>query len=535
MRIIRRSLVVFSVALGICGCGSIAPAGSSPAATQMMVERSISELSVDMAAGHLTSEQLVRAYLERIKAIDRSGPELRSVLAINPEALAQARSLDAERRAGRIRGPLHGIPVLIKDNIETADSLATTAGSLALKNNFAAQDAPLVARLRTAGAVILGKTNLSEWSNMRSGNALSGWSALGGLTRNPYAVDRNASGSSTGSAVAVSADLAPAAVGTDTNGSITAPAAVNGVVALRPTLGLVSRSRVVPIGSSQDTPGPIARTVQDAALLLGIMSGTDPGDMATHQADIRKENYLQWLRTDALKGRRLGVMRFGMANYQPGVIASFEQALEVLRAAGAEIVEITEFQIPEELGRAAGTMILAEFKTELNAYLASTPPAVKTRTVADVIAFNRAHAEQEMAVFGQEYFEFAQASPGVNDPAYLEARARSKRLAGPEGIDQLLAQYRIDALIAPTANPAWPIKLRNHERGPEASVSTLSAIAGYPHLTVPMGLVQGLPVGLSFIGPAWADAKLLGFGYAFEQRARARRAPTYTRSVDQNR
>jgi amidase len=454
-------------------------------------------------------------------------------LAINHHAVLQARALDAERRSGKIRGRLHGIPVLLKDNIETADSMPTTAGSLALKNNVPKRDAPLAAKLRRAGAIILGKTNLSEWSNMRSGAAISGWSAVGGLTRNPYVLDRNASGSSTGSAVAVSANLAAVAIGTDTNGSITTPAAINGGVGFRPTLGLVSRSRVIPIGSSQDSPGPLARSVTDAALVLSVIAGSDPADAATKNADTRKTDYMAALREDSLHGRRLGVLRFVLKNYYPAVLESFEQSLAVLRAAGAEIVEINEFEIPPELGRTAGRTIASEFKSEINDYLASTrAESVKTRSLADLIRFNKAHAGVEMTLFGQEYFEIAEASSGKDDQAYAKTRALAKRLAGAEGIDKLLKAIRLDALIAPTTNPAWNLTLRNNQRGAEANVATLPAVAGYPHLSVPMGFVNDLPVGLSLIGTAWSDAKILAFGYAFERRARARRPPKFIRTLN---
>jgi amidase len=505
--------------------GQIAASGS-----YSIAEKSIAELSADLAAGRVTSEQLVETYLARIEKIDRRGAELRSVLTINPEAKVQARALDAERRAGKIRGSLHGIPILIKDNIETADPMPTTAGSLALKNNVTKRDAALAARLRAAGALILGKTNLSEWSNMRSGAALSGWSALGGLTRNPYALDRNASGSSTGSAVAVSADLAAAAIGTDTNGSITTPAAINGVVGFRPTLGLVSRRGVIPVGSSQDSPGPFARSVADTALVLSVIAGGDSADAATGNADARKVDYPAALRDDALKRRRLGVMRYGLKNYDRAVLELFEQSLAVLSAAGAEIVEINEFEISPELGRAAGMTVAAEFKSEINEYLASTPvESVKTRSLADLIAFNKAHGDAELAFFGQEYFEIAEASRGKYDSEYPEMRRRAKRLAGAEGVDKLLKTHRLDALIAPTTNPAWDLHLPNNRRGGEASVATLPAVAGYPHLSVPMGFVGDLPVGLSFIGTAWSDDKILAYGYAFGRRTKARRPPNFIR------
>jgi amidase len=494
-----------------------------------LTDRSAEALAADVAAGRVTAEAVVRAHLARVAAVDRAGPALRSVLALNPAALAQARALDAEWRAGAVRGPLHGVPVVVKDNIETADPVATTAGSLALRDNVTGRDAPAVARLRAAGAVVLGKANLSEWSNFRSPDAVSGWSAVGGLTRNAYAPDRTACGSSAGSAVAVAAGLAAAALGTDTNGSITCPAAANGVVGLRPTLGLVSRRHVVPIASGQDAPGPIARSVRDAALVLAVIAGSDPADPATREADARRVDYAAALRPDALRGRRLGVMRFAMAHFEPGALAVFERALDTLRAAGAEVVDVRDFAVPDAMHRAAGAATLAEFRTELDAYLAGTPAAVRTRTLADVIAYNVSDPREGLARVGQQYLLYARASRGTGDPAYAPTRARARRLAGPEGNDALLARYRADALVGPTGNPAGPLGVPNSRRGPEASVGALAAVAGYPHLTVPMGFVGGLPVGLSFVGPAWSDARLLAFGDAFERRARARRPPRLAR------
>jgi amidase len=512
-------LVVF---LATTACAALAVrAGACPH------EQPIEQLQHAMESGSLTSEALVACYVERIAAVDRAGPELNSVLAVNPSATAQARVLDAERRAGRVRGPLHGIPVLIKDNIETADPVPTTAGSLALVGNVTGRDAPLIEGLRAAGAVILGKANLAEWSNIRSADPVAGWSGVGGLTRNPFVLDRSASGSSTGSAVAVSAGLVAAAVGTDTNGSITNPASVSGVVGLRPTLGLVSRRHVIPVLSSQDSPGPMALTVRDAAILLSAMAGTDPADPATHEADGRRADYLRALHADALHGRRLGVMRFAMSSYQPEALEVFDRALEVLRGAGAEIVEIDEFEIPEALLGDAGTVALAEIRAEIDAYLASTPPTVQSRSLEDVIAFNRAAADRTLGLFGQEHFEFFVSIPPVDRDVYIAAKQRVRELAGPQGIDHLLSRNRVDALIAPTSNPAGLLGRRRSEDGPEASVSQLPALAGYPHLTVPMGFVGRLPVGISFIGTAWSDAMLLALGHAFEQRAQARRSPGY--------
>ncbi len=487
----------------------------TPTRAADMSKSTLADLQSDLASGRVTSEQLVAAYEARIAQIDASGPALQSVIALNPHAMAQARALDAERRAKGARGPLHGIPILIKDNIETADPVPTTAGSLALAQNFAGRDAPVVARLRQAGAIVLGKTNLSEWANIRASRSVSGWSGVGGLTKNPYSPDRSPCGSSSGSGAAVAAELAAAAIGTETDGSVVCPASVNGIVGLKPTVGLVSRARVVPISHSQDTPGPMTHSVTDAALLLAAMAGTDPADPATKDADAHVADYVAALDVHALRGKRLGVMRFE-AGFHPETDAVFAHALLVLQRAGATLVEIDALPGAKAIGPAERTVLLTELKAGLNAYLASTPPAVKTRTLADLIAFNLAHADRELGLFGQDSFEQAEATGGLDDPAYQAARALSLKLAGTEGIDWMLAQYKVDALVAPTEAPAWVVDTVNgdHFLG---NTSTLPAVAGYPHLTVPMGMVFGLPVGLSLVGPAWSEARLLGFGFAFEQ------------------
>jgi amidase len=491
-----------------------------------VADRSIAELGGDLAAGRTTSVALVDAYLDRIERLDRSGPALRTVLALNPDARAQAAALDAERAAGRSRGPLHGIPILVKDNIETADRIPTTAGSLALSDNVSNRDAPLVARLRAAGAVVLGKTNLSEWANIRSMHSTSGWSALGGLTRNPHALDRNACGSSTGSAAAVAASLTAGAVGTETDGSITCPASVNGVVGIKPTVGLVSRTHVVPISHTQDTAGPMTRSVADAAVLLAVMAGSDAADAATREADARKRDYVAALDREALRGRRIGVMRWRTGDL-PEVDAMFERALAVLREAGAELVDIADAGVPKELGDLELQVLLTELKADLDAYLATTPPAVKARTLADVIAFNEAHREAEMALFGQDLFEKAAETKGVAAPDYLDALAKARSMAGANGIDRLLRENQVSMLVGPTNGPAWMTDLVNGDQSVDGYASQLPAVSGYPHLTVPMGAVRGLPVGLSFIGPAWSEAELIGGAYAYEQRAHARVPPTY--------
>ena len=513
------------------------PAPPEPGA----MEPGATELAASLHDGTLAAEAATRAALDRVAALDRAGPSLHAVLALNPRALDDARALDAERAAHGPRGPLHGVPVLIKDNVETADPVATTAGSLALAQNVTGRDAPLVARLRAAGAVILGKANLSEWANIRGSRSISGWSAAGGLTRNPYALDRSACGSSSGSAVAVAAGMVPLAVGTETDGSVTCPASLTGIVGLKPTLGLVSRARIVPISHSQDTAGPMARSVRDAALLLSVMAGSDPLDPATAQADAHRADYPAALDAQALHGARLGVMRFA-AGFHPETDAVFARALDTLRDAGAVLVEIDALpgtpeadaagQVPpmQRVTDAEGLVLLTELKADLDAYLADAAPAVSARTLAAVIAFNDAHAAEELPLFGQELFLKAQAGPGLYDPAYRAALATSKRLAGPEGIDRMLAEGRLDALVAPTMGPAWVVDAVNGDHA-MGSTSTLPAVAGVPHLTVPMGAVSGLPVGLSFIGQAWSDARMLALGYAFEQRAEPAPRPTFAASL----
>ena len=497
------------------------------AAAYDVVEKPIAELAADMAPGRVTAEALAGAYLARIEAVDRAGPCLRSVIAVSPRALEDARAMDAERRAGQVRGALHGVPVLVKDNIETADGCATTAGSLALRDNVTLRDAPVVRRLKDAGAVVIGKTNLSEWANIRSSTSISGWSAVGGLVKNPYALDRSAAGSSSGAGAAIAASLAAAGVGTETDGSVTAPSSFAGLVGLKPTVGLVSRTHVVPISHSQDTPGPMCRCVEDAAILLTAMAGTDPADPATAEADARRGDYAAALAGATLGGKRLGVLGFA-ARLRPSVDAVFDAAVALLRAEGAEVIEIADFEPPADLRKDERAVLLSELKADLNAYLATTAPAVTARTLADLIAFNAA-SPRELALFGQDLFEQAEATAGLGDPAYLEARARSLRAAREDGLDRLLAGF--DALITTSYGPAARIDVATGDHG-LGRAAQLPAIAGYPHLTVPMGQVRGLPVGLSFIGPAWSEAALLALGFAFERAAKARRPPTYAASLE---
>jgi amidase len=485
----------------------------------------VAAISASNAQAPDSAEARTREALQRIEALN---PRVNAVIAVDPTALDQARGLDRIRRT---HGPLFGMPILIKDNIETAGPLPTTAGSLALADNVTGRDAPLVARLRAGGAVIVGKAGLSEWANIRSSDSISGWSAVGGQVRNPYALNRNPCGSSSGSAVAVSAGMVPAAIGTETDGSITCPAAINGIVGFKPTVGLVSRTHVVPISHSQDTPGPMTLNVRDAALIMNAIAGTDPADPATAEADARRADYTAALRPDALRGVRIGVMRFS-AGF--GTDAPFEAALDILRAQGAELVEIREFQGRQEIGRNEIVVLLAELKVDMNAYLATLPEAVRTRTLEQVIAFNSEHRAEEMPLFTQDLFEQAQATAGLDD-AYRTARETSFRLAGPEGIDRMLRESNVVALVAPTRPAAWLIDAVHGDQSPGGGAGgTLAAVAGYPHLTVPMGEVRGLPVGLSFIGAKWDDARILALGYAYEQASHRRIEPRFLPSIEES-
>ena len=510
--------MILAAALGL-GLG--APALAAP---YDVVEKDIATLQADMAAGRVDAVGLVQAYQARIAAID---PQLHSVLALNPDALAEARALDAERKAGHLRGPLHGIPILVKDNIETLDPMPTTAGSLALAGNITHRDAPVVARLRAAGAIILGKTNLSEWANIRSTHSISGWSAIGGWTHNPYVLDRSTCGSSAGSGAAIAASLAAAALGTETNGSLVCPGAFNSLVSLKPTVGLVSRTHIVPISHTQDTAGPMARSVADAALLLSAMAGSDPRDAATAAADAHRADYAA-LAGGALKGKRLGVILPPPDETPPASEPVLQHALGILRAQGAEIVEIRDFVRPPGAPDEEGTVLKFELKHDMNAYLQSLPGA-GPKTLADLIAFN-AGSPRELAIFDQDYFEAAQAKGDLTDPAYIQARddlvASTRAL-----LDKTLAQYHLDALIRATEDMVFRVDVvKGDNDGPGASF--LPAASGYPHLTVPMGFVKDLPVGLSFIGPAWSEARLLSMGAAFERAAQARKPPGFLPSLE---
>lgn len=518
-----------TLALAACQPASPPPA-ASPAETAKPAqaaapafafeEASIADLQAKMAAGTLTSHALAQAYLDRIAAIDRAGPAINAVIELNPDAIKEADALDAERKAGKVRGPLHGIPVLLKDNID-ATPMANSAGSLALADNRPKADAFLVAKLRAAGAVILGKTNLSEWANFRSTRSTSGWSGRGGQTKNPYALDRNPCGSSAGTGSAIAANLAAAGIGTETDGSIICPSAVAGLVGIKPTVGLVSRSGIIPISVSQDTAGPMARSVADAAALLTAIAAPDPADpAASERKDATPIDYTAHLKADALKGARIGVVR-KLTGYQPDTDAAFEAAVAAIKAAGATVVD-AEIPTLGQWDNDELQMMLYEFKDGLNRYLASANTPYKT--LADLIAYNKAHAAQEMPYFGQELFEQAQAKGPLTEPAYLAARDKVRRLAGPEGIDAALRKQHLDALVAPSMSPAWPTDPINGDHFIGAGYGA-AAVARYPSLTVPMGEVHGLPVGIVFMGSAWSEPRLVELGYAFEQATHARKPP----------
>ncbi len=522
-----------SVAAGALGKWEVVAAAKPAKASAGAValeEATIDGLQAQMAAGTLTSRRLTQAYLDRIEALDRRGPALRSVIETNPDALTIADGLDAERKTKGARGPLHGIPILIKDNLDTADRMTTTAGSLALAGSIPLRDSFVAQRLREAGAVLLGKANLSEWANIRSSHSSSGWSGRGGQCRNPYALDRNPCGSSSGSGSAVSANLCAAAIGTETDGSIVCPSTANGLVGIKPTLGLVSRAGIIPIAHSQDTAGPMTRTVRDAAILLAAIAGPDPRDPATADAGRAPKDYLSSLDENGLRGARIGVARkyFG---FHAGVDKVMEAALAEMKKRGAELIDPADIPHTGEYDETELTVLLYELKADLNAYLASLGPKAPVRTLADVIAFNEAHAKDEMPYFGQDLFMKAQEKGPLTDLAYVEALARNKRLAALEGIDAVMAQHKLDAIAAPTGGPAWMTDLvdGDHFGG---GLSTPPAVAGYPHVTVPAGYVFGLPVGISFVGRAWSEPMLIKLAYAFEQATHARRAPRLLPSAD---
>jgi amidase len=510
---------------GGAAAGGDAAAGTATQSFEL-AEVPISELAAGLASGRWTSKRLVELYLGRIDEVDRGPGGTNSMAESNPDAFAEAERLDRERKAGHLRGPLHGIPVVLKDNIGTADAMQTTAGSLAMMDARPAEDASVAARLREAGALLLGKTNLSEWANIRSTRSSSGGSGRGGQVHNPYALDRNPCGSSSGSGVAASASLCAAAVGTETDGSVTCPSSMNGIVGLKPTVGLVSRTGVIPISHTQDTAGPMGRTVEDVAILLGGMTGTDVRDPATAaSAGKAAADYRAGLTPDALAGARLGVTR-NLFGWHPDVDRQMEDVLRALKEAGAVLVDPVELPHVRDYDDSELEVLLYELKHDLNAYLAGLPDHGQPRTLAALIEFNKAHADREMPWFGQELFEQAQGKGPLTDDAYVQALEKDGRLSRTEGLDAALAKDHLDALVCPSMGPAYLTDWINgdHYGG---SATTPCAVAGYPHLTVPAGFVHGLPWGVSFLGPAWSEARLLGYGYAFERATRARRAPTF--------
>jgi amidase len=505
----------------------------SPATAFEFDEITIADLQRRMISGEISAHSLTRTYLARIAKIDSStakgGSALNAVIEVNPDALAIAADLDKERKAKGPRGPMHGIPVLIKDNIDTADRMQTTAGSLALVGSKPAQDSGVARKLREAGAVILGKTNLSEWANIRSSHSTSGWSGRGGQTRNPYALDRNPCGSSSGSGAAVSANLCTVAVGTETDGSIVCPSSANGIVGIKPTLGLISRAGIIPISHSQDTSGPMARTVRDAAILLGALAGSDPRDPATADANSKlQKDYIQFLDPNGLKGARIGVARkyFGFSD---SVDALMNRLIDEMKSAGAEIVDPADLESFGKFDDTELLVLLYELKADLNAYLASRPDA-SVHTLADVIAFNEKNKEKEMPYFGQDLFLKAEEKGPLTEKEYVTALAANHKLSREGGIDGVMDKFHLDAVVAPTAGPAWLTDLVDGDHSGGGS-SNAAAVAGYPNINVPAGFIFGLPVGMSFFGRAWSEPVLLKIAYGFEQLVKARKTPQLLETV----
>jgi amidase len=544
-----QSAFAFTTPVGDCPRSSALPgdsprdadlSGDSPQSADFELnELTIDDLQKRMAAGQETSKSLAEKYLARIEALDRQGPTLRSVIETNPDAIADADRLDAERKAGKVRGALHGIPILVKDNVAVTGRMSTTAGSLALDGSIAPADAFIIARLREAGAVILGKTNLSEWANFRSTRSTSGWSGRGGLCRNPYVLDRNTSGSSSGTGTAIAANLAAAGIGSETDGSIVSPSNHGALVGVKPTVGLLSRHGIIPISHTQDTAGPMTRTVRDAAVLLSAMTGVDADDAATAAAAHVKRDYTAYLDPDGLKGARIGVARKKLFGYSPWSDRIAEEAIDVLKKAGAVIVDPADIPTMAEFGtdkagaNAEFDVMLYEFKAGLNKYLAALGPHAPVKTLKEAIAFNEAHKDREMPYFGQEVFEMAEKKGPLTDPKYVQALRTCRRLSRTLGIDAVMTEHTLDALVCPTDSPAWLTDLVNADHFTGGS-STLPAVAGYPHITVPAGFAFELPVGLSFIGRAWSEPTLFKLAYAFEQASKARRPPKFLPTAPQN-
>jgi amidase len=533
MRIVTIALLVAAASLA---AGADLRAVAAPPATAAgkfeFEEMTVAQLQEGMQSGRFTSKELVQAYLERIEALDRNGPALSAVIEINPDAVSIAEAMDAERRSKGPRGPLHGIPVLIKDNIDTADRMMTTAGSLALAGVKHERDAFVVARLRAAGAVILGKTNLSEWANIRSTHSSSGWSGRGGQVRNPYALDRNPSGSSSGTAAAIAANFACVGIGTETDGSIVSPSSMNSLVGIKPTVGLVSRAGIIPISHHQDTAGPMARTVADAAALLGALTGVDPRDPATRESDGRGlADYSKFLDAGGLKGARIGVVRKDLMGYSPASDRVAEAALAVLRDEGAVVIDSVEIPDIARLGDAELEVLLYDLKADLDTYLAALGADSPVHSLGELIAWNERHRAVEMPYFAQELFVRAEARGPLTDEAYTAAVATCREIAREKGIDAVMDRYRLDALFAPTDSPPWMTDPVDGDHFSGGS-STIPAVAGCPHITVPGGYVFGLPVGVSFFGRAWSEGTLIKLACAFEQATKHRHPPAFLPTAD---
>lgn len=510
--------------------GAAAPPEATGAEPFELLDATVDSLQQAMTAGRLTARRITELYLARIEALNQRGPELRAIIEVNPDALALADRLDAERKAGTVRGPLHGIPIALKDNIDTHDRMTTTAGSLALEGSIPAQDAFIAGRLRAAGAVLLAKANMSEWAYWRGLNASSGWSARGGQCRNPYALDRTPCGSSSGSGVAAAANLAALTVGTETGGSIMCPSSICGVVGVKPTVGLWSRAGIIPISHSQDSAGPMTRTVRDAAVLLGAGCGVDPGDGATAaSAGKFHADYTRFLDAGGLKGARLGIVR-NLPGFDDRVLARFAEAIAALKAGGAEIVDpanLPNLDTGSVFQEAPMVVLNYEFKANINRYFASLGANARVKSLADLIAFNEAHRDRELTYFDQERLRISEATAGLDAPEYRQAVAAIQKATRADGIDAVMDRHRLDALVAPTTGPAWLIDHIRGDRFDGGDSAGTAAIAGYPDITVPMGLVAGLPVGISFFGRAWSEPTLLTIAYAYEQATKRREAPTY--------
>ena len=542
-----QTTLVLAATSAVCpALGAARAAASSPSDTDAprdsdnetkpfeLDEITIAELQDGMKSGRFTARSLAEKYTARIEEIDKQGPAINSILELNPDALAIADGLDQERKAKGPRGLLHGIPVLIKDNIDTADRMMTTAGWLALVGSKPPKDSFVAQRLRAAGAVILGKTNLSEWANIRSSHSTSGWSGRGGLTRNPYALDRNACGSSSGTGAGISANLAAAGIGTETDGSIVCPSSANGLAGIKPTVGLVSRSGIIPISHSQDGAGPMCRTLRDAAILLGALTGVDPDDPATAaSAGKAQTDYAKYCDPKGLKGARIGVGRkyFG---FNDAVDALMEQTLEVMKKRGATLVDPADIETFGKFGDSELQVLLYELKADLNAYLARLGPSAPVRTLKDIIDFNDRNRQEEMPYFGQDIFLRAEAKGPLTDKEYLDTVAKNYQLARTEGIDALMDKHQLDAIVGPTAGPAWLTDLINGDSSSGGS-SGAAAVAGYPNVTVTAGLISGLPVGISFFGRAWSEPVLIKLAYAFEQASKARQAPRFLPTISPSR